>query len=275
MKLKSIFFTFGVIFIAYISMSNSGGAPAGWTGAPKEGTCSTAGGCHGAGKYTGTVEITGLGNPGDVLSAPSYNITITCTTTGTSPKNGGFEITALADGVDTQFGTFVPQTGQKLDQINTPKRQYLTHSKPVAYANGKATYVCKWNAPLGVDNQRAETKVTFYASVLAANGSGSVDGDNAITATKSVVVKTSSEAYDLSLESNIKVFPNPTSNLLNINLLDAENSSFELNDSAGKNVIFSLLKENNTFDISNLSKGIYFAKVKKGDKYAVKKVIVE
>jgi hypothetical protein len=266
MKSKNLLFIFALLSVSYICMSNAGGAPSGWTGAPLEGTCSTNGGCHNGGSFTGGVTtITGL--PATVEANKDYVVTVNCTVA--KATTSGFEITSLDDS-GMKSGNWTAAAAQKLGSINTPSRQYVTQSAPQKFVNGAVKYVCNWKSPATSSSKN----ITFYAAVLAANGNGAISGDVAFSASQKVLFPTVT-TNDLALQSAMTIFPNPVTNTLNINILNFENVDFKLFNEYGQVVLFSQLNEKNTIDVSNLARGIYFAKIEKEGKQAVKMLVLE
>lgn len=93
----------------------------------------------------------------------------------------------------------------------------------------------------------------------------------------------------VSIEENnyingVKVFPNPTSNRLNVSMdlyKDADNVSMTVINTLGQPVInneFGNIAEGNfthSFDVSDLQAGMYMLKVQSGDQILVKRFIVE
>ena len=267
MKSKNLLFVFTLLSGAYMCMSNAGGAPSGWTGAPLEGTCSTNGGCHKSGTYTGGVTtITGL--PTTVEANKDYVITVNCTVT--KAVTSGFEMTAL-DASGMKSGTLsVGGPGQKIDKINTPSRQYVTHSTPQKFVNGAVKYVCNWKSPATSSSK----DITFYVAVLAATGNGNENGDVAFSTSQKVTFPTVT-TNDLTLQAAMSVYPNPVANTLNINVLNIENANFSFYNEFGQMLFSSKLIEKNSFDVSNFARGIYFAKIEKEGKQAVKMIVLE
>lgn len=72
----------------------------------------------------------------------------------------------------------------------------------------------------------------------------------------------------------IAIFPNPTSGILNINAIEA-NSSVEVFNVIGDKVYTSsLVKGNNTVDLSSLANGAYFVKLNSNNQIITKKVVL-
>ena len=62
--------------------------------------------------------------------------------------------------------------------------------------------------------------------------------------------------------SNIKIYPNPTNNIINIEGLNKnENNTIQIFDVQGKLVITKTINEKGTIDLSELNKGIYVIKI--------------
>jgi len=78
------------------------------------------------------------------------------------------------------------------------------------------------------------------------------------------------------IANKFKIYPNPTKNVLNIEFSNYENYTINITDITGKN-IYCILGNNklNSIDISGLSKGLYFVKIKTEDETFTEKIIVE
>ena len=62
--------------------------------------------------------------------------------------------------------------------------------------------------------------------------------------------------------SNIKIYPNPTNNIINIEgLTKNENNTIQIFDVQGKLVITKTINEKGTIDLSELNKGVYVIKI--------------
>lgn len=153
--------------------ANSGGPPAGATGAPAvsgvgaELSCAQVG-CHVGNPVNsnGTVEI--LGVPETYTPSTTYNLTLRITsnaTAGEVKRRWGFEITAvrLSDGLGT--GSFVATGLRKVPGANS--REYVTHDATSNQlgATSPVMWSFMWTAP-----ESNEGPVAFYAAGNAANG---------------------------------------------------------------------------------------------------------
>ena len=62
--------------------------------------------------------------------------------------------------------------------------------------------------------------------------------------------------------SNIKIYPNPTNNIFNIEgLTKNENNTIQIFDVQGKLVITKTINEKGMIDLSELNKGVYVIKI--------------
>lgn len=84
------------------------------------------------------------------------------------------------------------------------------------------------------------------------------------------------------LSQNLKLYPNPTNGILNLELdLDgSDNISIRIMDMSGKQVFTQSIHHKSestseSFDISNLSKGIYMIEVSSGEETAIRRLIKE
>jgi hypothetical protein len=266
MKTKNLLSFFVLLSFWYVFNSNSSGPQLGYSGAPGEGTCSTQGGCHNNGKFTGGVaSITGL--PAEVEAGKSYPLVLSCVMAGA--VNGGFQLTAL-DGTNKSIGTMVASAGQAVGNNAANGRSYLLQTKAGTFASNKIIFNVNWTAPTTASNK----DITLYTSILAGNNSKSNAGDNAFTATAKTTFKTNA-TNDFALTNAISIFPNPTTDVLNIKVNEFQNVDFTLCNEFGQAVLAARLNENNSFDVSNFSKGVYFVKINTGTKQAVKAVVLQ
>jgi hypothetical protein len=263
MKIKNLLVGLGMIVFWYVNTAlNSSGPPPGMTGAPNEKTCSTAAGCHTGGTFTGTISIEGV--PSKVEAGKSYTLLLSCTS---AAKSSGFELTCL-DGTGAKAGDFTPGVGTS--GIVNAGKQYVRQSSPQNYQAGKVSWTTVWTAPVTATNK----DFTFYTAVNLCNSNGTKAGDNAIVSTK-VATFTTSPTNDLALEKTITMFPIPASNQLNVNMLDAKDAIFTLTNLEGRTFLKTNMQDNNSFDVSDLARGIYFAKIQVGEKQVVKKIILQ
>ncbi len=171
--------------------SNSGGGPAGRTGAPTAGggnelTCQS---CHGGSINQGTnlLSLNIAGNPQSFQPSTTYDLTATFS--NASSGGHGFQVVAL-DPQLASTGTFIPGTGSKLVSGNS--RQYITHNNP-----NSSSWAFKWTSPATLP-----ASVNFYA-VTANRGGGP---SRAFTISKTID-NTTSTISGVNEKEAISLFP--------------------------------------------------------------------
>jgi len=241
------------------SFLRSSGSPGNLTGSPGDGydDCTL---CHDTnpGNFSLVTTInTNIPVTGYVLGQ-TYTINLTTSSTGAS--GWGFELTAEKAG-GTKVGVY-NMTGA----TGSPK--IITSGGSVTHSNDTFdTWSFNWTAP-SVD----EGDITFYAAVLAANGSGT-GGDQVVTTSK--VVSASTLSIDEKNSLAFDIFPNPISNQLNIKLPnEISDGSVEIFDFSGKSVFKSKVNRfENVLNLNSLSSGMYIIKLTTEDRIGIKKLI--
>jgi hypothetical protein len=152
---------------------NPNNPPNGKTGASFDGSCDESG-CHSNVNtaYNGIVSITGL--PATIAPSTQYNITITCTATG-SPVKAGFELVVVSTSANTNAGTLANGTGTSMGTKNG--RTYLKQSSPKNFSGGSVSWSFTWTSPATVTGN----DITFYSIMNMCNGTGGVGGDRSLT----------------------------------------------------------------------------------------------
>ena len=235
----------------------SNGSPGNYTGSPSDG--STCTNCHSAGanfSLTPTI-TTNIPMTGYVLGQ-AYTIDVSTTSSGAS--GWGFELTAENSG-EFKVGTY-DMTGA----TGSPK--IITSGGSVTHSNDIfSSWNFNWTAPV-VD----EGVITFYAAVLAANGSGT-GGDQTVTTSNSVNLSTLSINEENILAFNI--FPNPSQDFVTIQLPNGiMDGSIEVFDLLGKFVKRKQInKVDNKLNLSYLNQGVYLIRLTSEGKTGVTKFI--
>jgi hypothetical protein len=238
--------------------------PTGYSGAPSEGTCSTAGGCHGGGSFTGTLTLTGL--PDTIKPNTAYTLTLTGTVA--SASRTGFELTCLT-GNNTNCGTLTAGTGSG---VTGSTRKYIFNSVQRSFSAGATAWTFTWLSPATVDN----TNITFYYAVMAANGDGGTSGDNALAGTKKVIFKPISPIQETEVTPILTVYPNPATQLLTVKADNyAGQAEVAVMNTQGQLVHYQTFINEKTLDLSMLPIGQYLVQVKMGEKSVLKKVILK
>lgn len=93
-----------------------------------------------------------------------------------------------------------------------------------------------------------------------------------------ISISENSGVQDILNKANISIFPNPSKGILNVNLIGYRSEIIRMNivDIRGSVVMTrEILQSNNTFNIGNLSKGIYVVELRNGKNKSNTRIIVE
>lgn len=183
---------------AGMAHSNSGGAPAGRTGSPGDGSNCT--GCHsGTAASNQTGWITSNIPASGYIPGQTYQITGTATAQGRTKF--GFQISPQNQS-GTLLGTLVNTS--TLTQI-IGQNKYITHTTAGNQgSNGSHTWTFDWIAPAA-----GTGPVTFYGAFNATNANSSTSGDLVFLSTLAVQENVSSGLTETAKENGFSVFPNP------------------------------------------------------------------
>lgn len=252
--MKHTFTILSLIAFSLILMSNRSGrtslsgAPS--TGAPGENgqTCGSFG-CHASGAFDPTVTLTMLDEAGSIVDSykpgQNYTINMLVETTGT-PAGFGFQMVSLKDSDDTGINTF-SNFPDRVKDVTALGRQYVEQSNILQTNEINLT----WTAP-----ESGSGDVTFYAIGNAINANGNSGGDGVGTTQKGFAEDTSSSNLDLQ-EQSVKLFPNPVSNILNLETPNGTQST-EIYNLNGQLLLESYSKQ---IDVSSLNTGLLIIKV--------------
>jgi hypothetical protein len=174
MKIASILLFAGVSILG-LTLSNNfvtttkatiSGPPAARTGAPGEANCTA---CHTLVGNTGTFTIT---PPVNYTPGQTYQVVVRHTTTDSTRRRWGFELTALSPS-NTMAGTLsVINANTKI--ISNATKSYVEHTSAGSYGGqtGGAVWTFNWTAPA-----TDVGTVTFYAAGIQADNNGNEDLD--------------------------------------------------------------------------------------------------
>ena len=275
MKQYKVFAIPALVIIGFLSLSHivrSTGSPGGKTGSPGDGlaTCTD---CHGGGKATDvsgwiTTDIPANG----YLPGVQYSITVRGERSGAARY--GFELTAEKTSRAKTGGFATGGSGQMQLLAGT---NAITHTNQgINPSGGSKSWTAKWTAPV-----KGTGDITFYAAVNTANGDGGNTGD-VIYATNLKVKEQDLSGTDPSeLNAQIKVYPNPAADWINIETTGLESDYYDVDISAinGQRVFSRKLRpEPGTttirLSVAALSPGTYFASVTAGKQVLKTKLIV-
>ncbi|EDP70447.1 CHU large protein; uncharacterized [Flavobacteriales bacterium ALC-1] len=109
--------------------------------------------------------------------------------------------------------------------------------------------------------------------VIYVRSNGSVDGMTEVFYDNISLQEDATASVDDFLASNVKVYPNPANDFINIESNNAQITEVKLYDILGKQVLSQYELSNNRLDISDLTSGVYFMKISANGNSITKKVI--
>ncbi len=238
---------------ALVMMSSSSGRSDDRTGAPSSsGNC---GSCHSGGTQNTSVNIGITEKGGGITPVTTYKpgktYTIAIAVLGTSTAKG-FQSTVL-DASNLKTGTTAnPTSGSRVISANS--RDIVVQSSPSL--TGIWSY--EWTAPANPTGN-----VTVYAAGVAANGTGSDNGDKGAVASSVLTLDASSGTYNNSMVS-LAAFPNPCNENLQLSkevdqiaVTGITGAAFAV-DFSGKNI-----------STGRLPQGFYYLKWTKGNESGI------
>jgi hypothetical protein len=285
---RNYLLTFAIVFTALLLGSqdlftNSTQPPTGYTGAPGESTCATAG-CHFGTPTLNASDISLLtvGSP-NLTSGYAANTQYSLAVNAGSAASYGFSLTAV-DASGAAIGSFSLSSPATTSlATGSGSKQYVGHKN----ANTTNAWSFRWTSPATT----AET-VFFYLAVNQANNNNEGSGDNiklkAYSATASSFgpfnVATGIQNIDGLLDGSISVFPNPVTDNINLSFNITDNQPvkagiYNLNGQLVKPLMDEELSwgdHNRNFNVAgSLSTGIYLVKFTVGSNDYFKKIVVE
>lgn len=257
-------------FIVVNTYKTSGGHPSA-TGAPGEKTCADATtGCHSNAaivKDTTNVVNTFIFSSIDSSYTPNQTYNITLNAQKSAITKFGFEIVALTKSNNANAGTWVITDANRTHTLvgSAPfsSRKYVTHSSngTPAVSSGLGQWTFNWKAP-----SSNMGKITFYYTTSCTNNNGANTGEQLFLSNFEIhpsapasigqfIEKSKfSVNYDeVSGKLSVKYFMKKAATT-SINIIDIQGKmvkSFAPNDKDGGQV-------SDEFELSNLSKGLYF-----------------
>ncbi len=200
----------------YFSLSSNSSGPASAgngirNGGPgTNGNCSS---CHGGGAGTTTMTIALKEKTGGAAANGKYKpgTVYTVTISGNNPNLAffGFQLTAATAG-HQQAGNF-GNLGSNKHAVVIGGLQVVEHSENLAKTSGAYLAEFDWTAPAA-----GTGTVTLYGIINGVNDDNNTTGDKASAPVNLSLTETvpPTSVQDLSKGSDLKVYPNPASNLL-------------------------------------------------------------
>ncbi len=250
-----------LVLVAFFFMSNRGGSPGGRTGSTTDdGTCGTNGGCHGG--AGGLISQDFLSVEDTDLYVPEDTMTIVVSPTQMNRNVWGFEMMA-EDASGNSVGEFI--SNGDANALRGGER--ATHKFASSSSADGATWNVRWKGPA-----EGTGDVTFYASSLAANGNGTTGGDrvlvNTLTLKEGARIPGSVSLLD---NIDISLYPNPTTNTLNIKGSVNQIDRITVFNSLGVNLLSTSFQSR--LDVSDWLPGLYYVKLQFGNNSITKTVL--
>ncbi len=264
---NKLFFAALSVLILISLMSNSSGRAnifgQGVTGAPGDSnkTCASSG-CHASGAFSPSASLSVSDMDGNSVTTfkpgETYDITLSVNASG-NPSAYGFQMIALLD--DDSPASDWSDIGNNVQIVSIGSKNYIEQNSP----SSSNEFSSKWTAP-----EAGSGPVTFYFAANAVNGNGSPSGDGG-TSSQFKLFETTTSSNDLN-EETITLFPNPTSDFLNIS---GENLDYEgtISNLQGQIVSTFNFSKTTTIDIGNLESGLYFVTLQNEDKFLTKRIV--
>jgi len=231
------------------------------TGSPLElnGQCDQ---CHGGGSFSPSIAMQLKDGAGNIATkyVPGQSYTYEVEITSTAGGYGFQSVALLNDNANA--GTLSENSANaKIVALNN--RSYAEQKT----TSGTGLFIMDWVAPA-----KGSGDVNFYAAGVAVNDNNNSQMDNAVTGTPIIVTEDLSSGLEEEKEIQINIYPNPTSENINIEMLSGQNYSLEIADISGK-IVFSIERFNSkiSINVDSWSKGTYFVRVT-GEKSWVKKI---
>lgn len=246
------------------------------TGSPHAiATGATCAACHNDGSFSPSLAIELLDNGTAVNTyepGKTYQLRYALSASSGTPSAYGIQSVVLEDGGNDNAGTFgSAPAGTRIAPIQT--RSYFEHTTP----STASTFEVDWIAPDAGTGQ-----VTVYASGVAANLDNDNDNDGAATNTLNLDELISSLRLE-SLDVHTSLFPNPGSEVINLQFTSVEqqNTTLHIINALGVEVHRDKLKLNQgatayQVDITQFPSGVYWLFLNdKAGKSLTKKFVVK
>ncbi len=290
MKFKFIYTFFTLLIIAVLFIASKDGRAfdngTGNTGAPGDetnsnGSAKTCQSCHFNNadiQVTLDIEVLdGLGDPvSEYIPEQTYDVKVTINSLGDSiPSAYGYQLLSLKAPLGQNgdnLATFDnPASNVRIAVASSNGRQYAEHKGP----SNSNEFLVEWTAPaLGAGT------ITFYSCGNGVNLNDETGGDNAACNQLELTEGDPVATKDLSEEVSLIVFPNPVSDVLNIEINSEVTGTFEarIYNLFGQVVqikqIDLITGENKmNLNVSDLPKGNYLLQVVDGEKMMSRKFV--
>ncbi len=240
-----------------VLMANRGGSPGGRTGSSTDGgTCATNGGCHGP-KTPSTQEMISTSIPASgYIPGETYTFTLMATKSGI--QVWGFEM-MCEDSNGDGIGAFIGN-----DSV-TANGFRATHKFNGSNSSNSIQWKVDWVAPAAGNGD-----IDIYSAVLATNNSQTNGGDNVIIDTLTISENLSASVTKLN-DLHLKIYPNPTNNVVTILGEVSNNAQIEIYNYEMKEVLSIPFAR--TIDVSSFSSGMYVLRIRDEEGVCIQKLV--
>ncbi|MBR9861763.1 T9SS type A sorting domain-containing protein [bacterium] len=229
-------------------MGYNTGSPGSKTNAPDEGSCGELG-CHGTGPSDQVMIFTDIPGTGYV-AGNTYTITVSASY-DTIDKYG-FEL-ACYTADTTLLGGLVGN--DSVTAFSNSRR--VTHKLGQTFGDDGKSWSFEWVAP-----SAGTGTVTFYTSVIAANGNNQPTFDDLFIDQLSVIENGTASISDIQ-KRELQIYPNPAQNFIRIDGLNY-GAPIAIFDMKGNEVMNGIYQ--NQIDVNDLVHGQYIVKIDFGGK---------
>ncbi len=221
------YYTYLILLLAIcFGLANSGGrasdARAGNTGAPGDQTNGsnpvTCQFCHNSATIQVITQIQLLDGSGTPVSSytpgETYRLRLQITPTQGTPTGYGFQLIPILDKNNTDAkGLQNPGSNVKIATVPATGRTYAEHRS----VSNSPIFELDWKAP-----EKESGPVTFYASANGVNRNGGSSGDGANSTKLTVEENLGTSTHSLDKKFQYNIYPNPTTDLIQLRTEDQE-----------------------------------------------------
>ena len=271
-----------ILFVSLAAGTMEDDGKAGYTGSPGETTCNTSM-CHNSFALNsggGSISATSTMNNWTYEPFTTYAITVKVARTGNQLFGVGVELlTATNNNGGTLTISDPIHTHIKTRTVSSVSRRNVVHTLDGGASADSALFTFNWTSP-----DTSAGTMTLYMAGNATNANNQPTGDYVYAATQ-LIQPATGVGIDTPAELvPVSVFPNPLSELINLNfyLKQNENVSIQLYDLNGS-YSFNLLNTELSSGQNNLSlpvppslrSGIYFLDIKIKTLKICRKIVVD
>ncbi|OSZ79463.1 hypothetical protein CAP35_14785 [Chitinophagaceae bacterium IBVUCB1] len=254
MKIKMLLFT-ATIGLGYLSLSSYSAGPSASAGHVAVSGCGSTGSCHGAKNTATAVAIVikdGVTTITNNKYTPGKKYAITITGTNSSKTQFGYQFSATKGTSSVGTISNIP-TGSK--SATASGITVVEQSAPIASAFG-LLITFDWTAPAAGNGP-----VTLSAAVNAVDGTGGT-GNDVYNTTQVTLTESTTGIQTVVRESIAVLFPNPATNVLNIQLKTHAKANAAILNSFGQKVKELTLNQGITStDVAELPAGLYYISI--------------